>query len=251
MGARVGRSAWRLSAALLLAAALAAASASAGAAGPAGPAAAAPGATAADSLYAAWRPLLARTVAAGGEPRDVYKLVFQGAMGPAHAAPSKEEALDWLRSEWAQMEQEAEPPAGAGPQPLLEPIRPDSQLVRVHLRPLLRRLTRGVPERSRGPVVDAALERLAVAFQRTAETWRGDLGIVRQVWGRAVEDEDLWGGLDARRSAAALTAELEAAHWPAVHHSDAWTARHAPHYRVVARSLLPPSWRRAAEGSDR
>jgi hypothetical protein len=190
--------------------------------------------------YARWRPLLVETVATGGEPRDVYKLLYQGIMGPAHAASDPAEMRAWLRGECEQLAIEPEPPAPSPP--VMEPVRPDSQLVRIHLRPLLRQIDRGVAPDRRERARDEALERLAAAFCRTAETWHGDVGEVCRLWHSAVADRALWTDPARQRAAAGLSAELAAQGWPAVHHSSAWTDRHAPHYRVVARSLVPAAW---------
>lgn len=220
--------------ALALCLLLAAAAAGAVAAGPA---------AADDSLYAAWRPLLARAVRAGqGEdPADLYKLLHQGVLGPAHAAPSPSAALAWLDDEWRAMAAVADPPAAAWP--LLEPIRPDSLLVRVHLRPL-------AALAAAGPGGDAARQAawhaLAEAFVRTAAAWRGDPGRLRELWAHALADRALWPAPADSAARAAFTAGIAAADWPAVHHGAAFARARAPHYRVVARAGLPAAWLAAA-----
>lgn len=62
------------------------------------------------------------------ELRDVYKLLYQGMLGPGHllAAPGTFAARLWL-------EYEAVPAAAA--ESLYESVRPDGRLLRVHLRP--------------------------------------------------------------------------------------------------------------------
>lgn len=204
-------------------------------------AAAAPSAV--DSLYAAWRPLLVAALDAGGgeDPRDLYKLVHQGTMGPAHAVPADGSAAAWLAGEWAEMA--AEPPATW---PLLEPLRPDSQLVRVHLAPLAALVTRDAPAAAHAQLLAAAWERLAVAFARTARDWRREPGELRAVWERAAADTALWTGRTGAPAVAAFTAEAARAGWPAVHHGEAFVRARRPHYRVAARALLPPAWLAAA-----
>jgi hypothetical protein len=197
----------------------------------------------ADSLYAAWRPLLARAVSAGqgDDPADLYKLLHQGVMGPAHAAPSASAALTWLDEEWRVMAATADPPAAAWP--LLEPIRPDSLLVRVHLRPLaVRAAARPDGDEARR----AAWSALAEAFVRTAAVWHGDAGRLRDLWARALADPALWPARADSSRRAAFTAEVAAAGWPAVHHGAAFARTWAPHYRVVARAELPAAWLAAA-----
>jgi len=196
-----------------------------------------------DSLYAAWRPLLARAVRAGqgDDPADLYKLLHQGVMGPAHAALSASAALARLDDEWRTMAATADPPAAAWP--LLEPIRPDSLLARVHLRPL------GALAAS-GPDGDearrATWRALAEAFVRTAAVWQGDAGRLRDLWARALADRALWPAAADSSRCAAFTAEVAAAGWPAVHHGASFARTWAPHYRVVARAELPAAWLAAA-----
>lgn len=198
--------------------------------------------------YESWLPLLRNVIASGGEVDDVYKLVHQGTMGPAHAVKDLEVASQRLAREWGELGGLAaltdsavavSPPRVAA----LESIRPDGRLVRVHLRPLLRGLLRDVPPPQRAEIVRLALDRLALAFQRTAASWPGDLGELRLVWERAVADSTLWSDRASAQRAADLTVQLRLASWPAVHHSDSYRRRWAPHYRVVAVQHLPPAWR--------
>ena len=59
---------------------------------------------------------------------DLYKLLHQAAMGSEHAAPEESIARSWLEQELSQL--------GPGPaEPIVDPIRPDGEVVRVHLRP--------------------------------------------------------------------------------------------------------------------
>ena len=194
-----------------------------------------------DSLYALWRPLLAGTITLGGQPRDVYKLLYQGIMGPAHAVADRARVLSDLLAE-CDLIQVEEAPDTAWRTPVLEPVRPDSQLVRVNLRPLLRRIELSVPRDQQAPEKEGELEALTTAFSRTASTWHGDPLLVRGLWRRAVADEALWTDRLQRDAAAALTTQLARAGWPAAHHSEDWTRRYLPHYRVVARALVPAAW---------
>lgn len=219
---------------------------------------AAPEPSGVDALYARWRPLLQREAAGpGAAAEDVYKLLFQGLLGPAHAGIDSAGALAWLREEWAQARREAAAlapaatpaatpaaaPAAASATALLEPVRPDSLLVRVHLGPLVETALRGVPADAESSVTTAALAQLAGAFARTAAVWRGAPDLLPALWARAAADTALWGGAGGAARAAELGAAMAAAGWPARHHSEEYAARRAPHYRVVARDLVPPSWR--------
>jgi hypothetical protein len=99
------------------------------------------------------------------EVQDLYKLVHQAALGSEHAVSDTAAARRWLAREVAAL------PEGP-PDPLVDPLTPDSQLVRVHLRPFL--AAGGDPEA------------LLQAFVRTANTHAGSVDRLRRYWGYAV-----------------------------------------------------------------
>lgn len=152
------------------------------------------------------------------QPADLYKLAFQAAFGSEHALMSEEAARARLHLELTEM--------GDGPpEPLLDPLSPDGRLLRCHLRPylktgydpedLLQAFVRGAGQVSGGGsrlrmYLDAILY-LAAAGQIGIDT--GKLG--------------------------ELFAEMEAAGWPAAHHSQLFRQSYKPAYRVVYRELLP------------
>lgn len=208
-----------------------------------------------DSLYLGFRALLQRELMARDvtRPDDLYKFLFQAVMGPGHAV-SEEGALGWLESEWQGLPAVSagaagpdSPTSGKAAWPLLQPLRPDGQLVRVHLLPLRNLVGTGVPPSELEPVFSLARERLAIAFARTAADWLTERGLLRGLWVRVVEDQPLWQERFAVKEMDDFTAEVERNGWPAVHHSEEFRFRWAPHYRVVASALLPPAWRLAAE----
>ena len=180
--------------------------------------------------YARWRPLLAAELAraAVDRPDDLYKFLYQGVMGPAHAVPNAAHALDWLQGEWAATR--SLPPQ---PRPLLlSPLRPDGRLVRLDL-VRLRELVAGAEP--------AALDLLAAAFARTAQTWSRDPELLARLWSAVKADTALWNDHFAAIDLQHLGRELGDA-WPAVHHSESYRMRLDPHYRVVDPTFLPPAW---------
>jgi hypothetical protein len=204
------------------------------------------------ALYAEVRPLLQVEITERDvtDPADLYKFLFQGVMGPAHAIDDEKEALAWLREEWAQLPPLAElrlqAARGAPLPPILEPLRADGQLVRVNLVPLWLAVTEGVPPAEWENVTALAQERLAHAFAKTAQGWLAELGVLRALWGRVQIDTRLWQGAFSAENMQQFSVEIERAGWPAVHHTDLYVARWNPHYRVTAPALLPPSWREFA-----
>ena len=151
------------------------------------------------------------------EIQDVYKLVHQAAMGSEHAVSDAEAAQQWMDREIAAL-------AGGPDDPLFDPLTPDGQLVRVHLRPYL--------AGGRDP------DSLVRAFVETANTYPGSVDRLRRYW-RYAEKSAEAGTLPFRRNAmAAFLAEQAEAGYPAVHHSEQYEAAYAPAYRVVARQHL-------------
>ena len=148
---------------------------------------------------------------------DVYKLLYQAALGSEHAGLDEKLARQQLERELAEM--------GPGPEePLFEPISPDGQIARVHLRPYIRA----------GKDPDALLG----AFVRTANEWRGSVETLRaygQTIARLVEAENLPIHPDELVS---FLAGMEAQDFPAVHHSATYLKLYCPAYRVVAKQYL-------------
>ena len=160
------------------------------------------------------------------EAPDLYKLLHQATLGSEHAAPDAAKARRRLEEEMAGM--------GPGPaEPLLDPIRADGALARVHLRPW------------REAGLDPAI--LRDAFLETAITWGGSVGELEEAWRRAGEQAEEW-GLRAE-AVAALAADLKAAGFPAVSHSAAYRLHYRPAYRVVAPRLLPADLQAGLPGS--
>lgn len=147
---------------------------------------------------------------------DIYKLLHQAALGPAHAVTAGE-VRTRLADEIAAL--------GDGPdEPLADVISPDGRLARVHLRPYI----------ARGLSVDA----LADAFAGTAADYTGSpdklakfcgcLGDLAETGGLPFPRAEVEAYMDARRDEG----------WPAVHHSAAFRAAYRPAYRVVDLSRL-------------
>ncbi len=197
-------------------------------------------------FYGLYRPLLAAQLATYriAHPEDLYKFIYQGVMGPAHAV-SEEGALSWLESEWQELPgPDQDPPAGsAAPLPLLEPLRPDSLLVRVHLVPLRDLVTSGLTGDAAAAAEAEARRLLAAAFAATAEAWQSQPGNLRQLWVNLSRDTGLWGDYLTVDQVLHFTQEMVMSRWPAVHHSDSYRERCLPHYRVVDPRLLPTAWR--------
>jgi hypothetical protein len=151
------------------------------------------------------------------QTQDIYKLLHQAALGSDHAVRDEQEAKDWLERELAEM--------GEGPDdPLLDPISPDGQILRIHLRPYLRA--------GRDP------ENLLRAFIHTANEWQGSPELLKEyadtVAGMMLPVTSQFSPEDFK----AFFSKMETQGFPAVHHSEVYKRLYRPAYRVVARQYL-------------
>lgn len=149
------------------------------------------------------------------EIADAYKWLFQGTLGGEHAVSDRADARAWLEQEWASLA----PPSAD--EPLLVPLRPDRQIVRLHLRPY--RAVGGDPVR------------LLDAFLASAMHIHPDRMLFTTTWhalGEQLQSAPI-GGLTL-----AVWSELERMMapqgYPAIHHSAAYRAKHRPAYRVLS-----------------
>jgi hypothetical protein len=149
--------------------------------------------------------------------QDFYKLLHQAALGSEHAVRDEQAARDWFMRELADM--------GTGPDdPLLEPISPDGQVLRIHLRPYLRT--------GKDPAT------LLQAFIRTANEWHGSTEKLKEYAAAAASMTLPNMGKFSPEEIKAYFAKMETQGFPAVHHSEVYERLYRPAYRVVARQYL-------------
>lgn len=142
---------------------------------------------------------------------DIYKLLHQAALGPAHAVEALA-ARATLETELAQMRD--------GPaEPLADVISPDGRLARIHLRTFA----------SQGKDMDA----LAAAFARTGNQYTGSTEKLARFCGCLGDLADA-GGIPFSRADVEAFMRLQAdAGYPAVRHSETFREAYKPAYRVV------------------
>ncbi len=146
--------------------------------------------------------------------RDLYKMLYQGAMGVEHLLSDPAGARRYLEEEMAGVSPE--------PGPLLQPVSPDGSVARVNLAAF----------KARGLDTD----RLFAAMCESARTFRKR---PRQLtrWWREVGRMVAAGGLDLdRREVDHFAADPDRRAVP--HHSAEYEAACAPHYRVVQRAVF-------------
>ena len=147
---------------------------------------------------------------------DVYKLLYQGVFGVGHILG--EHAWHRLKEEARALRLGDQPE-----EPLMEAVSSDGAMVRVNLRPYLRR---GFPlEKLFSAMKASSVEKRRV--EEFIEVWRAFKEFVRT--GRLVFDE---GEIEA------LDREMRPGACPPRHHSEVYRRAYAPAYRVVKRGVL-------------
>src|SRR3989304_7683686 len=145
---------------------------------------------------------------------DIYKLVHQAAMGSEHAVMDRTRILEVLIQE---MEEISSVPFE---EPLADPISPDGEIIRVHLRPFAETKK------------DASI--LADAFHRTASEFEGRIDMIESHWKSATQTK-----LFPNHLMDEFISEMKRQNYPAVNHSDAYRQAYKPAYRVVWRKFFP------------
>jgi hypothetical protein len=150
--------------------------------------------------------------------QDVYKLIYQAAMGSEHAISNLGEARAWLERELNELGE-------GGQEPIKDLISVDGNILRVHLRSYI--------------AANGNLETLLKAFVRTAKEFQGDTHRLEQYRGIALQ-------LAKENELPFHASELESYFdalktqgYPAVHHSLEYKKKYSPAYRVVKADFLP------------
>ena len=162
-------------------------------------------------LHLGWYPLM--------EPRDVYKLLYQGVMGSEHLLASQLEFIRYLRSEF-------EPLKTDPGQILFEPIRTDGKLFRVNLRSYKSRWL--------------GLDSLFSPLIETAQLITGTQGELRMVWQDFIQlctnGQFVNFKLDTLQQ---FSCWLEQIEFSAVHHSEVYEHNYQPAYRLISARFIP------------
>lgn len=151
------------------------------------------------------------------EARDLYKLIYQAALGSEHAISDLPAVRTWLYNEIKGL-------AHGPTEPVIDPISPDGKIVRVNLRPYL--------------AAGGDAEVLLKAFICTANDYRGTIGLLQRYWNYAVElvDQPKFPLLDTTLTDFFETMCVQG--FPPVHHSTVYTQNYHPAYRVILQAHL-------------
>ncbi|MGC9364482.1 MAG: hypothetical protein ACP5FZ_07940 [Fidelibacterota bacterium] len=155
------------------------------------------------------------------EPVDLYKLIYQGTMGPGHLGTDSAEIQKQLEREIAIIEADKQ-------SALIENIAPDSEYVRIHLKKWksleypAETITRAILESNR--FSDSDRERLKTAWEIVhREVTTGQISVDKDkfltIYQHVLEND-----------------------YPVVHHSERYRSVYSPAYRVVSQS----AWKKIA-----
>jgi hypothetical protein len=161
--------------------------------------------------HLSWYPMM--------EVQDVYKLLFQGVLGPEHLIDSTEEYSRYLEQEYDALQMDAR-------QVLFEPVRADGLLFRVNLRAY--------------KAHQLGLIRLVTLLIKTAQLIQGTKPELKLAWStftqlcqqgyiRHFNLEDI----------AEFDHHLEESGFNAMHHSETYRRLYQPAYRLIAAILIP------------
>lgn len=151
------------------------------------------------------------------EPRDVYKLLYQGLRGPEHLVTSPDDFAAQLSAEYRSVDPDDKAL-------LWETVRSDGELGRVHLRPFKARA--------------GDLAALTSACLATARHPWGSIDDVRASWAAFVAGCRAGKWAFPLGQVLAPTRWLEEQGYPPAHHSEAYRASYRPAYRWVGRAWM-------------
>jgi len=151
------------------------------------------------------------------EVQDLYKLVYQAALGAEHAAMTQDAVHNYLMQELSGLvEGPTEPP--------VDPISPDGRILRVHLRPLI--------QSGNDPL------KLSRAIWESAQAYHGTAAVLTQYWQAARQLAQVG---DIPISPAELDryfSDRQGTDFPPVHHSAGYRKAYRPAYRIILKEYI-------------
>jgi hypothetical protein len=150
--------------------------------------------------------------------QDLYKLVYQAALGNEHLLTDSAMVHDYLI-------QELESVRADSAEPLLEEISSDGAVVRLNLRPFKAR-------NGDHHALFQAMMQTARTFQQSQESLEQHLSDLEQMAGSGAIPFDA-------NAVKSYFREMREKGYPAVHHSAAYKEKYSPAYRVMLKKYAP------------
>jgi hypothetical protein len=152
------------------------------------------------------------------QPADLYKLLYQAALGSEHAVEDPAAVRDILYQEIQALPERSD-------EPLLEIISPDGNMARVNLRPFIR--------------AEGDLEALLQAFLSTASGYNGESSVLCSYLEFSLQSSKENRVPLEYSNLLNFFHKVEAQRYPAVHHSALYKRLYAPAYRVIHLPYYP------------
>jgi hypothetical protein len=150
--------------------------------------------------------------------QDLYKLVYQAALGNEHLMIDSAMVHEYLIRELESVQADSS-------ELLLEEISPDGAVVRLNLRPFKAR--------------HGDHRALLQAMMQTARIFQKSQGRLARYWAQ-LEQMAVSGGIPFDATAVqSFFREMREKEYPAMHHSAAYKERYAPAYRVILKKFVP------------
>ena len=149
--------------------------------------------------------------------QDIYKLLYQGAMGPKHLLNNPEAAKQYLKQEWDSVEPDRE-------ELFFEPVSPNGNVFRVNIRPCKY-------------VISNYLILWEVLYQSAFE-FKEDHVLFKKTWQdfyQLVLDNRLPFSI---KKIEELDRQSKKNDYPAIHHSREYNITNKPAYRVLIKEEL-------------
>lgn len=155
--------------------------------------------------------------------RDLYKLVYQAAMGNIHLGVDPAILKNYLISEMDKVDRRSRREASDN-EPMVEEISAEG-MIRVNLRPY----------KEKG----GDSEKLFEAMMETANNFKPDKNKILQYW-EIIEKMAKENSIPFKKNdLESFLKEMQASDYPAVHHSDQYSESYHPAYRVILKKYLP------------
>ena len=149
---------------------------------------------------------------------DIYKFIHQAAFGSEHAVKDTIAVRKWMENEIANLD-------SSNHDELINHLSSDGKLVRVNLRPFLKK----------GYDPNLLLD----AFIKTANNYEGSAENFKSYWKAAAELADAKKFTFTEEEMNSFFEEQSKKGFPAVHHSKEYESEYKPAYRVIDLQYLP------------
>lgn len=150
--------------------------------------------------------------------QDIYKFIHQASFGSEHAVNDTATVKKWMNTEVLNLDYSVK-------DQLLDNLYPNANLVRVNLRPYLKKRF--------------DIELLLQAFIKTANSYRGSDSTFNLFWEAAGELAKSHRFIFDDKNLDKYFQRMSDKGFPAVHHSKEYSMQYKPAYRVVDLNYLP------------